>query len=135
VKHFFDDLRFDGSKSERELIKVKNEYEKLQEELLEIMKNKAGNMFLWVFLFMGLLENLPSYAPEDIRQQMKGLPRELIPLYEELFRRKLSEGAELQAAISQKLPWILYAQRPLRIDELCDALAMQNYKKSETVLK
>lgn len=131
VKQFFESLQFDEFETEEDLERVKKEYEKLQKELLGDMKKKAGNMFLWVFLFMGRLENLTSSAPEDFRQEMKGLPKELIPLYEELFKRKLSEGAELQAAIAQKLPWILYAQRPLRINELCDALAIQNYRKSD----
>ncbi len=104
------------------------EYEDLRPILLKNLKDKAGHMFLWVDLFMERLEGLQTTSPAQFRIELEGLPTDLIRLYVEMFARKLKGHRQ---AITQKLPWLLFVQNPLRRDELRDALAMQDFQKRE----
>lgn len=90
-------------------------------------------MFLWVSLFMNNLEHLASTSPGKILEELEALPTDLMQLYIEMFSRRLKDH---KTAICQKLPWILFAQRPLRREELQDALAMQDCRgKPEPALQ
>ncbi|KAH0544881.1 hypothetical protein FGG08_000961 [Glutinoglossum americanum] len=105
-------------------------YEDLLPDLVAELTKKADHMFLWVYLFMDRLRRLQSTSPGDIRKELEGLPKGLISLYTEMFSRRQKDQSE---AISQKLPWILFAQQPLTRDELRDALAMQSHRRNPTI--
>ncbi|KAI9772512.1 MAG: hypothetical protein M1840_000717 [Geoglossum simile] len=77
-----------------------------------------------VLLVINRLKTLSSSSAGHILKELKSLPRGLISTYEALFRVQLEEHGK---AIRQKLPWILYACRLLKVEELRDALAMQDY--------
>ncbi|KAI1173838.1 hypothetical protein F4777DRAFT_422921 [Nemania sp. FL0916] len=102
------------------------EYQNLRSIILKELKQKAGNMFLWVDLFMERLEGLQTTSPAQFRRELEGLPTDLIQLYVEMFTRKLKGNRQ---AITQKLPWLLFTRKPLKREELRDALAMQDFKK------
>ena len=88
------------------------------------LRENAGSMFLWVLLVTNRLRTLSSSSAGHILKELKSLPRDLISTYEALFRIQLEDHRK---AITQKLPWILYACRLLKVEELRDALAMQDY--------
>jgi hypothetical protein len=109
---------------------LRKEYEDLRPYLLAELTKKADRMFLWVYLFIDRLRHLQSTSPGDILKELEGLPKGLISIYIEIFSRRQKEQPE---AISQKLPWILFAQQPLTREELRDALAVQFYRKNPTI--
>jgi len=99
----------------------------VQKKVQDHLRSNAGGMFLWVKLVMDRLRVLPSSSPASLEEELEELPKELIPIYEKLFFRGLTE---YKKSVQQKLPWILYARRTLKLQELREALAVQDYYKN-----
>ena len=116
VKTFIDD-------SVKILLERRKITEAIRDRVTTKMKEKAGNMFLWVSLIIGHLNNMESTTPRHILKELKSLPEDLIETYVQLFKRQLVDHKK---AIKQKLPWILYSHRLLNLEELKYALAMQD---------
>ncbi|KAH0536850.1 hypothetical protein FGG08_006312 [Glutinoglossum americanum] len=98
----------------------------VREDVRQCLRDKAGSMFLWVLLVTNRLRTLSSSSAGHILNELESLPEGLISIYEALFRRQLEDHRK---AITQKLPWILYARRLLKVEGLRDALAMQDYDR------
>ncbi|KAI1076442.1 hypothetical protein F5B20DRAFT_572881 [Whalleya microplaca] len=91
----------------------------LVEEIINALIQRADGMFLWVFF--QVQEICSQHCDEDIRTTIANLPQDLT----ETFCR----------ALPQKVfPWIAASKRPLSLDELREAIAVeigQQYSKPE----
>ncbi|KAI1173160.1 ankyrin repeat-containing domain protein [Nemania sp. FL0916] len=94
----------------------------------KILKEKARNMFLWVWLLIERLKSLESSSPGHILRELRSMPEDLIDTYVKIFAHQL---ATYEAAIKRTLPWLLHADRLLTVDELIDVLALQDYLEFE----
>ncbi|KAI0406772.1 hypothetical protein F4802DRAFT_73932 [Xylaria palmicola] len=125
VDQFFDELISKATARPKKRVNKKS-YEQLRAHMLTKLKEDAGHMFLWVHLVIERLRGIKNSAPDNIRTELDALPANLIPVYEKIFQQVLKEGPD---EVARNLPWILYAKRPLVIEELRDALAIQDCKK------
>jgi hypothetical protein len=79
-------------------------------------------MFLWVSLIIDDLQKSTSTRPRIIRQKLKSLPKTLPDLYTDILRKIKSEDREYATAI---LRWVVWAVRPLTLQELTIAIAIK----------
>ncbi|KAF8248856.1 hypothetical protein K440DRAFT_599764 [Wilcoxina mikolae CBS 423.85] len=109
------------------LFKLRPQFDKIvQDKVRNYLRLNAGNMFLWVVLVMERLNSLSSSSPKRLERELEGLPNRLIGIYEVLFKRRLTEDRD---SVVQKLPWILYARRAMKLEELREAFGVQDYQK------
>ena len=97
-----------------------------------ITENAQG-VFVWVHLVREeLLEYArDGYTKNQIFSFLKSLPTELEGIYERILMR-LERGKELNIEVGQKmLQFVLFAYRPLGLDELRQALAIRGNSGSE----
>ncbi|KAI9654606.1 MAG: hypothetical protein M1831_005367 [Alyxoria varia] len=98
---------------------------KLRALIIETLQRGAKTMFLWVKLV--LQELCEAQNDEDLRILLMELPKDLIAVFLRIARRvKISTGGEKKIALASKaFKWILGAYRPLRLEELREALAIE----------
>ena len=82
--------------------------------------------FLWVYL---QLEELCEAPPELIGDILRDLPEGLAGTYRRILR-KLQKSAWKTKIAAKAFRWIACAQRPLKIDELKEAIKCENSDKS-----
>ncbi|KAI3326133.1 ankyrin repeat-containing domain protein [Xylariaceae sp. AK1471] len=89
-------------------------------EIEQALTRGADGMFLWVFFQVH--ELCEQTCDEDIRQTLINLPEDL----EETFRRVLRRIAsrKLNRLAQKVFPWIAAAARPLSLEELREAIAI-----------
>ncbi|CUS07813.1 unnamed protein product [Tuber aestivum] len=85
----------------------------------------AGTMFVWVVLVIKHLNRFKRSSPVKLLTELRSLPVKLLEIYEELFTRYLQDYGP---SIKKMLPWILYARRPLKVSEVEEAFAVQDFK-------
>ncbi|KAL6811185.1 hypothetical protein GGI42DRAFT_211644 [Trichoderma sp. SZMC 28013] len=93
----------------------------LQSEIL----SRSSNIFLWVVLVLDILNREypnSSISIKKIRDRLKGIPPELDDLFEMILMR---DGENLDR-LHVCLKWILFANRPLRPQELYFAIQFIN---------
>ncbi|EAQ82952.1 hypothetical protein CHGG_10770 [Chaetomium globosum CBS 148.51] len=84
---------------------------------------KAGGMFLWAKLALEqLLEN--AYSTRDMVDMLDRLPRTLDEMYARLISTHLHQSSSTPALVPKVLIWVGYARRPLRIEEVAEAVAL-----------
>ena len=99
----------------------------------EYIAGKAQGVFVWVYLVReALLEYArKGYTRNQIVEFLKSLPTELEGNYERILRG-LEEGKKEDVEVGQKiLQFVLFAYRPLGLDELQQALAIRDSLDSE----
>jgi hypothetical protein len=84
-------------------------------------------MFLWVDLILYDLKTLSKTSPYDVRQKLKTLPKSLPDLYERILLAIQPEDLD---AAKNILRWVVWAERPLKLEELKTAVAIQPQHKS-----
>lgn len=88
----------------------------IMHDIREILFRKAGGVFLWVVLTIGLLRPLYSRGRvNELKQQLEVLPRNL----HDLFWTILISGMDNIDECVTLLQWILVAKWPLSATELC----------------
>ncbi|KAI0439897.1 hypothetical protein F4803DRAFT_529395 [Xylaria telfairii] len=99
-------------------------------EIENALTQGADGMFLWVFF--QVQELCEQSCDEDIRHTIANLPQDLEETFRRILRRILSRrNSELPQKV---LPWIAAAVRPLSLEELREAVAIeigQKYTKPE----
>ena len=94
----------------------------LELEIVSELVNKAHGMFLWVFFQLNDLCEAPSDAM--IRETLRNLPDGLTATYERILM-KIGLNS-MKANVAQKIfTWTICAQRPMRIDEVREAVAFE----------
>ncbi|KAI1275482.1 hypothetical protein F5Y07DRAFT_409313 [Xylaria sp. FL0933] len=90
-------------------------------DIREALIEGANGMFLWVFF--QIQDICSQHCDEDIRKIIKNLPRGLPETFCRALRRIQAENhAE---AARRVFPWITAATRPLSLDELREAIAIE----------
>jgi hypothetical protein len=76
--------------------------------------------FLWISTAIKKLEHLQPRTPKDIRDAIERSPRDLDELYNDMIA-KVSDRAKENAVL---LAWVIYAVRPMFLEELHEAIAV-----------
>ena len=93
----------------------------LGEEVQKALIDGANGMFLWVSLILNDLKNSSNTTPRAIRNTLKKLPPDLPGVYINIMRKIRKED---ETAAQLILRWVVWALRPLRLQELTIAIAI-----------
>ena len=104
----------------------------LREEIQQTLINGADGMFLWVSLIIDGLQKSTTTRPRVIREKLRSLPKTLPGLYTDILRKIKPEDQEYATAI---LRWVVWAVRPLTLQELTIAVAIRPEDTSMSSLK
>jgi ankyrin repeat protein len=96
--------------------------EALQEEIRLALIDGADGMFLWVSLIIDDLQKSTTTRPRIIREKLKSLPKTLPGLYTDILLKIKFEDREYATTI---LRWVVWAVRPLTLQELTIAIAIK----------
>lgn len=90
--------------------------------ILTDLCSRAEDCFLWARLMLDSVKKAPSlHSVQSIIHQ--SLPRD----YEEYYKKKMdSVTSGEKSFVSPLLACLVYAKRPLRLEELCEAIAMHS---------
>ncbi|KAL1969964.1 hypothetical protein VTN77DRAFT_7474 [Rasamsonia byssochlamydoides] len=95
----------------------------LQEEVIRILTEKSGGMFLWVDL---QLKDLLQVPEADIKRQLAMLPTGLYATYVRVFQ-KMSMLPKTSRALAQKcFLWAFHAKELLNSSQFIDAVSLEN---------
>ena len=101
-------------------LRIRNPH--LEQEIVAELISKARGMFLWVFFQLDELCEAPSDA--IIRRTLRDLPDGLGETYERILTK--IEQKRMKKQIARKVfLWVLCARRPLRIEEIQEAVAFE----------
>jgi hypothetical protein len=84
-------------------------------------------MFLWVDLILYDLKASTSSSPHAIQQKLKTFPKSLPDLYRKILLAIQPDDLEVACNI---LRWVVWAERPLTLEELRIAIAIQPGQRS-----
>ena len=94
----------------------------LELEIVSELVSKAHGMFLWVFFQLDDLCEAPSDAM--IRETLRNLPEGLVETYERVSTK--IEQNRMKSNVARKIfTWMACAQRPMRIEEVREAVAFE----------
>jgi hypothetical protein len=96
--------------------------EGLQNEIRQALIDGADGMFLWVSLIIDDLQKSTTTRPRIIREKLKSLPKTLPALYTDILLKIKPEDQEYATTI---LRWMVWAVRPLTLQELTIAIAIR----------
>ena len=107
----------------------------LKEELATDAAEKSEGMFLWIKLLYARFSR--SYSPSTLHDIISSTPSGLDQAYERDLKAILCLRKEDQIRAIAILRWTLFAERPLTVRELCEALIVERdlgdeYKESDT---
>ncbi|OAP60302.1 hypothetical protein AYL99_05304 [Fonsecaea erecta] len=102
----------------------------LKDEVLNIILEKADGMFLWVSLAIHIIYN-ETRNSADILRVLRSLPTDLNSVYRRILENIQEEKPQVQLQISRTLSWVLFASRPLSVQELAAALSPVYRERSE----
>ncbi|KAJ7591920.1 ankyrin repeat-containing domain protein [Mycena floridula] len=106
----------------KELQKVVNGDETLQDEIINKVTEKADGMFLLVRLHLDSLTK--KYTPKILREALMSLPKDINNSYDETMRRIVDQGEEYSQLAHRVFLWLAFAKRALTLLELRHALAV-----------
>ncbi|KAF8253372.1 hypothetical protein K440DRAFT_679363 [Wilcoxina mikolae CBS 423.85] len=104
----------------------------LAKEVQRVLINGSDGMFLWVSLILDDLKNSTTTKRRVIREKIKALPKSLPEVYKNILRRIKVED---QRAAKTILQWIVCAIRPLTLQELTIAIAVQPDDESMSLIR
>ncbi|KAL4802471.1 hypothetical protein BDV18DRAFT_154179 [Aspergillus unguis] len=95
----------------------------LESDIIKCLIRNAAGMFLLAHLQIETLSRL--HSPRQIRKAMDTLPSDLEGFYSEAIKRIEKQGDADCHFIKRAMSFIFCARRPLTVDELCHALAVE----------
>ncbi|KAK7529655.1 uncharacterized protein J3D65DRAFT_174598 [Phyllosticta citribraziliensis] len=95
----------------------------LKEEIQKAIKSRANGMFLLVQFHMDALADATTVT--EIREALEALPSKLNEVYENALERIRKQGKAREDCAMSILGWILFAFRPLGVQEFRHALAIR----------
>ena len=93
----------------------------LQEQLTKV----AHRTYLWVYLTLDLIQNTSGFTRGSIRRAIRTLPQSVLEAYEKILNRSLDK-----TATRKLLHIVTAASRPLSVNELAEAMAIQKSHES-----
>jgi hypothetical protein len=99
----------------------------LRNEIKEILINGSNGMFLWVYLILYELKTSGDSSEVNIRNKLKSLPKSIPDLYNRILGDIKVDNAE---AAKNILRWVVWAERPLTLQELTIAIAIRPEQQS-----
>jgi hypothetical protein len=112
-------------------LKKRNFPVELRQEIQEVLIEGSNGVFLWVHLILYDLQTSSRTSPLAIRRRLKTLPKSLPDLYRNILLEIKPENLE---AAHKILQWVVWAERPLTLQELAIAIAIQPGHKSMSAL-
>ncbi|KAJ7591902.1 ankyrin repeat-containing domain protein [Mycena floridula] len=106
----------------KELQKVINGDETLQDEIINKVTEKADGMFLLVRLHLDSLTK--KYTPKILREALMSLPEDINDSYDETMDRIVAQGKDYSQLAHRVFLWLAFAKRALSLLELRHALAV-----------
>ncbi|KAJ7591924.1 ankyrin repeat-containing domain protein [Mycena floridula] len=106
----------------KELQKVVNGDETLQDEIVNKVTEKADGMFLLVRLHLDSLTK--KYTPKILREALMSLPEDINDSYDETMDRIVAQGKDYSQLAHRVFLWLALAKRALTLLELRHALAV-----------
>ncbi|KAF8424851.1 ankyrin repeat-containing domain protein [Tirmania nivea] len=95
---------------------------KLKDEILDALIGKSGGMFLWIeFQLQEICDQTSDYG---IKKTLGYLPEDMDATYERIINMINKKPRAHRELARKVLMWIAFAQRPLGINELTTAAAM-----------
>ncbi|KAL8666230.1 MAG: hypothetical protein Q9168_007531 [Polycauliona sp. 1 TL-2023] len=119
IKNYLD-ARIDRCKSLRAYTRKDNN---LHGYVVSSIVGKAKGMFLLARLQFDAIMAKPTLR--KIKSALKDLPEELDSMYDQAFERIQNQDPEFAALAMKLLCWTHYAFRPLKVDELRHAVAIE----------
>ncbi|KAM0160095.1 hypothetical protein ACHAQE_004710 [Botrytis cinerea] len=102
-----------------------------QNLILQDLRQKADGCFLWASLMLDSVSSAVTLSAVQC-QVREGLPKD----YENYYQNKIDKiEASQKSFVSQILACIVYARRPLRLDELCESIAILGASDCDNVDK
>ncbi|KAF2481619.1 hypothetical protein BDY17DRAFT_282133 [Neohortaea acidophila] len=95
------------------------------EEIVRVLRPKSEGMFRWVDCQLSFLT--AQLTPNAVRAALQTLPGSLDSTYEATLRRVAPPHAAL---VKQALMWLSFCLRPLRLNELCEAVLFEEGQRS-----
>jgi ankyrin repeat protein len=93
----------------------------------------TAKRFLWATLQLDWI--CKQRSDNDIKEELLRLPPDLHGTYDHILERINHQPPKLQEVARKALMWVLYAERPLTIDELSEAIAIEPSIKTHKDLK
>ncbi|KIW12585.1 hypothetical protein PV08_09863 [Exophiala spinifera] len=93
-------------------------------EIEKVVVERAKNMFLLARLQLDSLQE--KCTPKAVRKALAMLPNDLDGMYDETLLRIENQSKDYKELALQILEWIVFAVRPLTVNELQIALAVEN---------
>lgn len=93
----------------------------VQEDITDLILQKASGSFLWVRLALETLED-NWHTQDDIRQTLSDIPDGMTALYDKMLQSIRSQSPRIQSLAHRILMWAACSWRPLGLDELKIAL-------------
>ncbi|KAF5879132.1 putative nacht domain protein [Botrytis fragariae] len=102
-----------------------------QNLILQDLRQKADGCFLWASLMLDSVSSAVTLSAVQYQVQ-EGLPKD----YENYYQNKIDKiEASQKSFVSKILACIVYARRPLRLDELCESIAILDASDCDNVDK
>jgi ankyrin repeat protein len=102
--------------------------ERFQEVVREELLSRAQGVFLWVRLVIYDLRGCAQYldSADEIKKVLDSIPDELDDLYSRLL---MKVGSNLLHKTETMLRWVLFAKRPLTLEEFGYAIAIRSFER------
>ncbi|TGO69528.1 hypothetical protein BOTNAR_0010g00270 [Botryotinia narcissicola] len=95
----------------------------LKDHIVKVLTEGADGMFRWVACQMDYL--CECSTDRDRREALRKLPPDLPKSYERILDRVNRSSKENQTIVRHTLLWVVYAEKPLTITQLLQALAVR----------
>ncbi|KAF7510671.1 hypothetical protein GJ744_006037 [Endocarpon pusillum] len=103
----------------------------LEDQIIGTLTTKAEGMFLWVHLqLIHLCEESESHDDRDVERALATLPDGLDKTYERSLNQIWQLDERRRRLAFQTFRWVMYADRPLTVNELQYALADEESRSS-----
>ncbi|KAJ4355426.1 uncharacterized protein N0V89_003442 [Didymosphaeria variabile] len=95
------------------------------QHLKTLLRANLNRTYLWVILVLDVVEHTPGLSPGKLEQKVNHLPAKVEDAYESMLRKSVDETKAQKA-----LELVLAARRPLTIQQMRDALTIDERHKS-----
>jgi hypothetical protein len=103
----------------------------LRNEIKDILIKGSNGMFLWVYLVLSELKTTTDSSPFAIRKKLNSIPKSLPDLYNRILLNIKVDDAE---AAKNILRWVVWAERPLTLQELTISITIRPEHRSTSEL-
>ncbi|KAL8655796.1 MAG: hypothetical protein Q9226_002907 [Calogaya cf. arnoldii] len=128
IKKFVENRFQQGISTSPSLSNRARDDRELRETLMDQICKKAGGLFLLARLFVETLKYKTNV--HALRDAVQKLPRSINEQYKETWKRIEEQNIDHRNLALRILSWLSHAVRPLKVQELCHALATRTGEKT-----